>query len=1410
MCIYIIMSSLTLNGGIMDGTNSNLNINKSNILLTQNYGINGGITDISSNMFTITNSSINITNPISISNAYLGLNNTWSGTNTFNGDISINNTNTVINSTGIVNISGVQVNLAGMTSVNKNLLLSGTDGVNYLQFPNGSKQYVASANYLSSNNTWSGTNTFNADISINNTNTVIKSTGVIGISGGIVNISGGTINIDAGGSGNLNINGLGTATTTRQLYINDSTGLITKGAAASSYSSITQLNSNIGIGNTNPLYALDVSGSVNIKNSTGLIGLSGGIVNISGGKVNIAGDNINLCNSLITSSLTSYYSQIFTYTDPSNTGGNGIVSTISPNGNMIALSNPKNSILKVYSLNNTSGLWSQLGQTITNTNGGDLNDMGGFGTNVQFSQNGIMVVAAPFEGTTFPSTGVIYIYYYNTSTSQWTIINVDNENGSNLLSIYDQVPGSYNGFALAISNDGSTLAFGSNNFNNVKIYTYNLSTNKYVRVLSSTYTASTSSTSVALSDNGSVLAVGDQIGGKANIYRQTNDTTWNLNSSMDVLSPGGSAAGGCVCLSGDGNILAISSLGSTYIYKYNGSSWGTPNIVSNNISGSDGVDRKLMELSKDGTKLFMCGNVSNYSAFLYYENSGNVYVSKTFSAVSTDLKVTAVSMSYDGTKFSLGDTTYNSNNGKTSIYSLVSGNTLAINGGNVGIGTTAPAYNLDVVGNANVSGSFNSLMYITIKKFSFNSMIGTPSTSQFIGKIINGGLVTVYIKSSGYDHGEGTIAEIFCGYGYAPTARIVSPRLTSYRFYYVLSGGTTYLWFNEYSNSAYTKMDYECRIYCNNPLNFYPNTTDGNLPSSSTEITKGQFMTGNEGYVGIGTTNPQKKLHVSNANGGGVGSFSTTGIESAWIDFYNQNNGRLVVGVDGIGLAGIQTNAGVVGTWTSYPLILATNQTEKMRITSGGNVGIGNTNPAYKLDVAGTANFSGTVTCGGVTCGGGISFLRPDNNTNTAFNVGTNTDGHYIGYGGNAQNMRFFTGTTERMTLKSNGYVGIGNSNPNYPLHITTQVNYGDQTGYLFNNAGTGVNTAARPEDFVSVYGLGKFMSSGGYIAVSDSRIKNNIVDIDDNNALSILRKIQPKTYDYIDKIKKGNGNVIGFIAQEIKAIIPKAVTITKDCIPNFYTVCQVAPTDVPNIVLVTSPIDLSWNPLHGSANASNASDPSGNAFIDAEGNSCSDASGNKCFNVKLYDQSNNEIKCKTTNVLDKRSFLMDISGSKMLDGSGNILLEKDGGYFLHGQEVDDFHNIDKSAIFTVVTAAVQDIDRIQQAQQVSQTQIQETQSQIQSQQQADAEKISVLEQHIITLQNETTSLKNETTSLKNETTSLQNETTSLQNETTSLKNETTSLKNDNATLTGEVATLTSQLSTLKTQMDAVLLKLNL
>jgi len=50
-----------------------------------------------------------------------------------------------------------------------------------------------------------------------------------------------------------------------------------------------------------------------------------------------------------------------------------------------------------------------------------------------------------------------------------------------------------------------------------------------------------------------------------------------------------------------------------------------------------------------------------------------------------------------------------------------------------------------------------------------------------------------------------------------------------------------------------------------------------------------------------------------------------------------------------------------LGTTNNQPLIFRTNNTETMRLTETGNLGIGTNNPSEKLDVAGNVRFSGAL-----------------------------------------------------------------------------------------------------------------------------------------------------------------------------------------------------------------------------------------------------------------------------------------------------------------------------------------------------------------------------------------------------------------------------------------------------------------
>ncbi len=75
----------------------------------------------------------------------------------------------------------------------------------------------------------------------------------------------------------------------------------------------------------------------------------------------------------------------------------------------------------------------------------------------------------------------------------------------------------------------------------------------------------------------------------------------------------------------------------------------------------------------------------------------------------------------------------------------------------------------------------------------------------------------------------------------------------------------------------------------------------------------------------------------------------------------------------------------------------------------------------------------------------------------------------------------------------------------------------------------------------------------GLIINASDMRIKKDINDIDDDGALQKILKIQPKTYKYKDFLTRGDSVIYGFIAQQIKEVIPEAVSIITETIPNIY-----------------------------------------------------------------------------------------------------------------------------------------------------------------------------------------------------------------------------------------------------------------
>jgi hypothetical protein len=203
--------------------------------------------------------------------------------------------------------------------------------------------------------------------------------------------------------------------------------------------------------------------------------------------------------------------------------------------------------------------------------------------------------------------------------------------------------------------------------------------------------------------------------------------------------------------------------------------------------------------------------------------------------------------------------------------------------------------------------------------------------------------------------------------------------------------------------------------------------------------------------IGINNSNPAYTLdvsgiiHVNNSGPSLIAAANNPIYPCAFIDMNGYNlNGRALFGVDGYGYGNISTGATLMASWTYHPVIIATNTTEKMRITPDGKVGINNTNPQAVLDVNGNAIISGTSTLNNTSIGGTL------NVTGSITSAGNNTwnGTNYFTADANFNNVNTTIRSTNQIELNSN-IIDISGSTiniRNIPSAIKTNVLYYDNS----------------------------------------------------------------------------------------------------------------------------------------------------------------------------------------------------------------------------------------------------------------------------------------------------------------------------------------------------------------------------
>ncbi len=300
-----------------------------------------------------------------------------------------------------------------------------------------------------------------------------------------------------------------------------------------------------------------------------------------------------------------------------------------------------------------------------------------------------------------------------------------------------------------------------------------------------------------------------------------------------------------------------------------------------------------------------------------------------------------------------------------------------------------------------------------------------------------------------------------------------------------------------------------------------------------------------------------------------------------WIQILNTNTGWSTTGNAGTVVA---TN--FLGTTDAVDFAIRTNNTERMRILSGGNVGIGMV-PGVKLDVtgagSGTIDFrvNGRIQTGDAGGNGGMWLSNAsdgfigNNGGNIGFwtngagwnafqivkatgqvavNTTTPIAGDLFSSFGNAAQPYAINGYTTGNGVAVYGYRNTGTTGTWGSIQgelITTAPNNSNGVSGLVNNTNHRGVTGQKPVGGAQWGGL--FLNDLGYTgffgAASDERFKKDITKIDD--ALEKLLKLKTYKYHYTEP-ELGGDKIFyyGFMAQDVEILFPDLVQ-EKDFTPS-------------------------------------------------------------------------------------------------------------------------------------------------------------------------------------------------------------------------------------------------------------------
>jgi hypothetical protein len=326
-------------------------------------------------------------------------------------------------------------------------------------------------------------------------------------------------------------------------------------------------------------------------------------------------------------------------------------------------------------------------------------------------------------------------------------------------------------------------------------------------------------------------------------------------------------------------------------------------------------------------------------------------------------------------------------------------------------------------------------------------------------------------------------------------------------------------------------------------------------------------------WIGVGTTNPPCPLFIDQSPG-------TIG-QAGSVVFAMQNKG---FNGDNIYFThdGFDPQLVVSGADSAFHIAMAPNQnigagpvSRHVSITPSGRVGIGASSPATTLDVNGTSTFRDTATfSSNITFASSNAVFDVTSTNLFRNNTVMSTTDSYATHNGNHTTLtvtggKLVAGNPVPLQI----YSGVNNNN-GCSLFIGKDAGNGWYLehqhighGSTSNTFTIGAHGRGRQFNFSAGGGLGigltnpgsnQLQLSGDLAAKSvsstwnigsDQRIKTDIQTADIDRCYSVIENLDLKYYSYTQEFMDTTSNVdrhrLGWIAQEVEAVFPKAVTVS-------------------------------------------------------------------------------------------------------------------------------------------------------------------------------------------------------------------------------------------------------------------------